>query len=148
MTNRVVQNVRLMVLGLRSAALLALMTLGASVGGALADVVNRDVVTGDALKGQAAFVRNCAPCHTINRGGPNGFGPNLFGVIDRKAATAGHYSYSRAFLALASWTWSPDAIASFIIAPAATVPGNRMSAFQGVSDQDLDDIIAYLATQR
>lgn len=130
------------------AGLLAILALGASSAGAAGDVVNRYVVTGDVAKGEAAFVRDCALCHTVSRGGPNGFGPNLFGIVGRRAATAGSYDYSPAFLAIANWTWSPDGIASFIIAPAATIPGNRMSVFQGVSDQDLDDIIAYLAGQR
>jgi cytochrome c len=139
-------NVTWTVPALRPAVLLAILTLGAS--GAAGDAVNRDVVTGDAVKGEAAFVRDCALCHTANRDGPNGFGPNLFGVVDRRAATAKNYQYSAAFRLLANWSWSPDGIASFIIAPAATVPGNRMSVFQGVSDKDLDDIIAYLAIQR
>jgi cytochrome c len=128
--------------------LLAIATLGASGGGAVRDVVNRDVVTGDAAKGEVAFVHNCALCHPIDKDGPNGFGPNLFGVIDRPAATAKGYKYSPAFVRLANWTWSPDGIASFIVAPGATVPGNRMGVFQGVSDQDLDDIIAFLAVGR
>lgn len=110
--------------------------------------MNRDVVTGDAAKGEVAFVRDCALCHTVDQDGPNGFGPNLFGVIDRPAATAKGYKYSPAFASVANWTWSPDGIASFIVAPGATVPGNRMGAFQGVSDKDLDDIVAFLATRR
>ncbi len=131
-----------------AAALLALAAFGVSAGGAAGDVVNRDVITGDAAKGEAAFVRDCALCHTADRDGPNGFGPNLFGVIDRPAATAKGYKYSPAFVVIANWTWSPDGIASFIVAPAATVPGTRMGAFQGVSDKDLDHIIAFLATRR
>lgn len=116
--------------------------LGPSGGAASGDV------TGDVPKGEVAIVRQCALCHTINKNGPNGFGPNLFGVVDRKAATARGYDYSPAFKSLANWTWSPDGIASFIVAPAATIPGNRMGVFQGVSDADLDNVIAYLATQR
>ncbi len=103
---------------------------------------------GDADKGAAVFVRQCALCHTIDRGGRNGFGPNLFGIVERKAGTAPGYKYSPAFLGLANWTWSPDGIASFVIAPQNTIPGNRMGVFQGVADKDLDDLIAYLATQK
>jgi cytochrome c len=127
---------------------LTLGLFGLAAGGAAGEVVNSDVITGDAVRGEAAFVRSCALCHIVNRGGPNGFGPNLFGIVDRRAATANGYQYSPAFLSVANWTWSPDGIASFIIAPAATVPGNRMSVFQGVSDKEIDDIIAYLATRR
>jgi cytochrome c len=94
------------------------------------------------------FVRQCSLCHTIDQGGRNGFGPNLFGIADRKAGTAPGYKYSPAFLSMANWTWSPDGIASFVVAPGKTIPGNRMGVFQGVADKDLDDLIAYLAAQK
>jgi cytochrome c len=100
------------------------------------------------INGAAVFARQCALCHTIGKGEPNGFGPNLFGIADRKAGTAAGYKYSPAFLALANWRWSPDGIASFVVAPDKTIPGNSMGVFQGVADKDLDDLIAYLAEQK
>ncbi len=103
---------------------------------------------GDAAKGMAIFVRQCALCHTIAEGGRNGFGPNLFGVIKRKAASAPGYQYSPAFKTIANWTWSPDGVRSFLISPTNTIPGNKMAVFQGVADSDLDDLIAYLAAQK
>jgi cytochrome c len=103
---------------------------------------------GDAVKGEAVFLRECLLCHTVGRGERNGFGPNLFGITQRKAASAPGYAYSPAFITMATWTWSPDGIASFIAAPALTIPGNRMGVFQGVADADADDLIAYLATQK
>jgi cytochrome c len=106
------------------------------------------VAAGNASNGTAVFVRQCSLCHTIDKGGRNGFGPNLFGIADRKAGTAPGYKYSPAFLSMANWTWSPDGIASFVVAPAKTIPGNRMGVFQGVADNDLDDLIAYLAAQK
>jgi cytochrome c1 len=39
-------------------------------------------------------------------------------------------------------------VASFIAAPQAAIPGNKMGVFQGVSDKDGKDIIAFLATQK
>ncbi len=103
---------------------------------------------GDAVKGASLFAVECALCHTIGKGERNGFGPNLFGIADRKAGTAPGYKYSPAFLTMANWTWSPDGIASFIAAPAKTIPGNRMAVFEGVADKDLDHIIAYVAAQK
>ena len=103
---------------------------------------------GDPGKGEAVFLRQCALCHTIGRGEPNSFGPNLFGITERKAASAPGYAYSPEFTTMATWTWSPDGIASFVAAPALTIPGNKMSVLQGIADGDADDLIAYLATQR
>jgi len=102
----------------------------------------------DPGKGGAIFERQCALCHTIGKGEPNGFGPNLFGIASRKAGTAPGYEYSPEFITMAIWTWSPDSIASFVIAPALTIPGNKMSVFPGVADADVDGLIAYLAAQR
>lgn len=116
----------------------ALLSIGVNVAGA----------AGDPAKGAATFVRECALCHTIGKDEPNRFGPNLFGVAERKAGTATGYKYSPEFSTMANWTWSPDGIASFVVAPALTIPGNKMSVFQGVADSDLDDLIAYVAAQK
>lgn len=103
---------------------------------------------GDPVKGAAIFVRECALCHTIGKGEPNRFGPNLFGIAQRKAGTAPGYEYSPEFTVMAIWTWSPDGIASFVVAPGLTIPGNKMSVFQGTADAEVDDLIAYVAAQK
>jgi cytochrome c len=122
--------------------LLASMTVATAFGTKLA------FGAGDPTHGAAILVRECALCHTIGKGEPNRFGPNLFGITERKAATAPDYQYSPEFITLAIWTWSPDAIASFVVAPALTIPGNRMSVFEGVPDSEIDDLMAYLASQK
>jgi cytochrome c len=110
--------------------------------------VNVSQAAGDAAKGKAAFVRQCAICHTIDKDGPNRFGPNLFGILGRKAGSVPGFMYSRAFKAAASWDWNEDLVAGWIGAPGVMVPGTAMGVFQGVAQSDRDDIVAYLATQR
>ena len=102
----------------------------------------------DAAKGKAAFVRQCAICHTIDKGGPNALGPNLFGIVGRKAATVPEYNYSRAFQTAANWVWDEGLLRPWISLPATMVPGNKMAVFQGVAERDRDDIVAYLAAQK
>jgi cytochrome c len=121
-----------------AAALVALACLGA----------DHSRAAGDAAKGKSAFVRQCAICHTLDQGGPNRFGPNLFGVLHRKAGTVAGFNYSRAFKAGASWDWNEDLVAGWIAAPGAMVPGTAMGVFQGVAQSDRDDIVAYLATKQ
>jgi cytochrome c len=103
---------------------------------------------GDAAKGQRAFARQCAICHTVEEGGPNRFGPNLFGILHRKAGTVAGFDYSRAFKAAATWDWNADLVAGWIGAPGVMVPGTAMGVFQGVAQSDRDDIVAYLATRQ
>ena len=103
---------------------------------------------GDAVKGKSAFERQCAICHAVDEGGSNRFGPNLFGILHRKAGTVPGFAYSRAFKTAATWDWNEDLVAGWIAAPGAMVPGTAMAIFQGVAQSDRDDIVAYLATRQ
>jgi cytochrome c len=123
---------------LRAAAVLIAACLGA----------DHSRAAGDFAKGKAAFVRQCAICHTVEKDGPNRFGPNLFGILHRKAGTVAGFDYSRAFKATAIWDWNEDLVAGWIGAPGLMVPGTAMGIFQGVAPSDRDDIVAYLATQQ
>ena len=101
---------------------------------------------GDPAKGRAAFVRQCAICHTVERGGDNRFGPNLFGIVGRKAGTVGDFGYTNAFKTRANWEWTEDALGGWVMFPGMMVPGTAMGVFQGVAERDRDDLVAYLAT--
>ena len=99
---------------------------------------------GDAAKGKTVFQR-CAICHRVEKDGGNGLGPNLFGIVGRKAGTAPGFAYSAAMKG-SGITWSADKIAAYVTHPSAVVPGNRM-AFAGIGNPDqVSDVVAYLAT--
>jgi cytochrome c len=119
------------------AAALAILALSASTGHA-ADVV----------KGEAAFVRQCAICHTIDKGGENRLGPNLFGVVGKRAGTVPGFKYTNAFRNTATFEWTEGLLGPWIALPAVMVPGTSMGVFPGVSDRDKDDIVAYVAAQK
>ena len=98
----------------------------------------------DAKNGQAIFSR-CAACHTDAKGGPSGVGPNLFGVVGRKAASLPGFSYSGA-LKSSGIVWTNQKLDPWIADPMQVVPGTRM-AFGGISDaKQRADLIAYLDT--
>jgi cytochrome c len=100
----------------------------------------------DAKAGKDIFSR-CAACHTISKGGANGLGPNLFGVVGRKAGSKPDYGYSAA-MKNAGFSWTPQKLDAYIAHPAAVVPGNRM-AFAGIPDaKQRSDLIAYLSAQK
>ena len=102
----------------------------------------------DIAKGQAAFVRQCAICHTIDKGGENRLGPNLFGVIGRRAGAVPDFKYTNAFRTTATFEWTEGLLGPWIALPAVMVPGTAMGVFPGVSDRDKDDIVAYVAAQK
>jgi len=106
------------------------------------------VQAADAAKGEAAFVRQCAICHTIDKGGDNRLGPNLFGIVGRRAGTVQGFKYTNAFRNTATFEWTEGLLGPWIALPAVMVPGTAMATFPGVSDRDKDDIVAYLAAQK
>ncbi len=99
--------------------------------------------TADAARGQATFAR-CAACHTINQGGANGLGPNLFGVMGEPVATGhGGFAFSDA-LRTHGGTWDWDTMSQWLRSPRTFAPGTRMT-FAGLSDpQDRADVLVYL----
>ena len=100
---------------------------------------------GDAKSGQAVFMDNCGVCHTAEKGAANKIGPNLFGVVGRKSATAPAYMYSPAMMK-AGLTWDVPTLEVYLMGPQKKVPGTKMG-FPGFSDpQDEADAIAYLVT--
>jgi len=101
---------------------------------------------GDVAKGKAAFERQCAICHTVEKGGDNRYGPNLFGIVGRKAATVPGFAYSNAFKTRANWEWTEDGIGGWAMFPGVMVPGTAMAVFQGIAERDRDDLVAYLAS--
>ena len=90
---------------LSSPRFLVLLMAAAAVFGASSGLAG---TPGDPGKGETTFVRECSLCHTIGKGEPNRFGPNLFAISERKAGTVPGYVYSPEFITMAVWTWSRD----------------------------------------
>lgn len=72
-----------------------------------------------------AAVAACAACHSFEHAAPDKSGPNLWGVIGRKAGSAPGYNYSAA-MRKSGIVWSPESLDRFLKAPAEAVPGTRM----------------------
>src|SRR5438552_11566243 len=86
---------------------------------------------GDARVGAALFNR-CAICHSNAKGAPNKLGPNLFGVVGRKAGTYPGFSYSSA-MKRSGITWTAANLMAYLVAPQQVVPGNGMP-FAGIAN--------------
>ncbi|MEO1167493.1 MAG: cytochrome c family protein [Pseudomonadota bacterium] len=93
-------------------------------------------------QGEAVY-RRCASCHTINEGGANGIGPNLWGKIGRDIASVPGFNYSDALLAVEG-TWNFDNMSDWLARPSAFAQGTTMS-FAGLSDPlDRAALILYM----
>ncbi len=101
----------------------------------------------DAAAGQRVF-NQCRACHTVEQGGRNGVGPNLFGVVGRRAASVEGYRYSANMRELAEGglTWDAETLNRYLANPKDVVPRGSMTFVGLRNPQQLQDVIAYLAT--
>ena len=103
---------------------------------------------GDAAAGQRVF-NQCRACHTIDQGGRNGVGPNLWGVVGRRAGAIEGFRYSANLreLAAGGLTWNEDRLRAYIQNPKSVVPQGSMSYVGLRNETQLNDLMAYLAAQ-
>jgi len=100
---------------------------------------------GDAAAGRAAFAP-CASCHQVGPSARAGFGPQLNGVIGRRAGSTPDYRYSTA-MTNSKIVWSEQMLAAFIKDAEGVVPGTKMRFFSlGYNDRKIADLLAYLRT--
>jgi len=102
--------------------------------------------TADAGRGERQFSK-CAGCHTINQGGANGTGPNLWGTMGEGIGTGhGGFPFSDA-LRTKGGTWTWENMSAWLTSPRAFAPGTRMGFGGMANPQDRADLLLYLNAQ-
>ena len=102
----------------------------------------QDIAAGEKLFGR------CKACHAVGEGAKNKVGPQLNGVVGRKAGGLEDFRYSSAMVEAGEGglVWNEETLAAYLADPRGFVKGNRM-AFAGIKkEEDLASIIAYLKT--
>ncbi len=96
----------------------------------------------DVGRGEKQF-KKCAACHTVESGGPNKVGPNLYNIVGRKMGTGDGFAYSSAMVDKGEdWNW--ENLNAFILKPKDYLKGTKM-AFAGIKrDNQRADLLAYL----
>lgn len=74
--------------------------------------------------GSTVFQQRCASCHSVAAGKPATLGPNLAGLLGRKAGTAA-FNYSAA-MKKSSLVWTKPNLDKYLSGPAKMVPGTKM----------------------
>jgi cytochrome c len=96
----------------------------------------------DVAAGENSF-KKCLPCHRIGEGAKNLVGPELNGLDGRKSGTVEGYNYSDANKN-SGITWGEDVFKEYITNPRAKIPGTKM-VFAGISSEnERNNLWAYL----
>ena len=94
---------------------------------------------------EPSSIAQCKICHSFKAGQKSSFGPNLFGIVGKKAGSQPGFGYSQV-IKEANIQWDRATLNRFIEAPQSAIPGNNM-AFSGIKNSSKRaEIIDYLAT--
>jgi cytochrome c len=122
---------------------------GGGEAGAPAEESVLPLLAGANVENGNAVHKKCAACHTVEKGGANKTGPNLWGIVDRPIASHEGFAYSAAlkdFSQGGSVKWDYEHLDKFLTSPKGLVKGTAMG-FAGIKKtQERADLIAYLRT--
>ncbi len=93
--------------------------------------------------GRRVFNNHCSACHV--KAGRRSFGPSLYGVVGRPAASAAGFPYSEA-LKKSGLVWTEDNLRRWIGDTAAMVPNTLMPHVSISDPAEQVYLIAYLRT--
>jgi cytochrome c len=102
---------------------------------------------GDVDAGENVF-KKCKACHAVGEGAKNKVGPELNDLFGRAAGGLDGFKYSKAMVeqGQGGLVWDADTLAGFLAEPRGSVKGTKM-AFAGLKkSDDVDNVLAYLAT--
>ena len=121
--------------------------VAATAPAAAAEPIAVRLAVADKARGETTF-KQCATCHTPEKGGANKVGPNLWNVLGRAKGQVAGFNYSPALKTVAAKgeKWDFETIDKFVEAPRGYIPGTTMS-FAGLGNpKTRADLIAYLNT--
>ena len=101
---------------------------------------------GNAATGKELFeASGCPACHGVTKEDNAKVGPNLVGVLGRKAGTTQSLLGPSENMKKYGVTWSAETLDEFLVNPSAKVPGTAMAGIL-TDPQQRADVIAYLST--
>lgn len=101
------------------------------------------LASASAEKGEAVF-KKCSACHNAEKGGANGIGPNLYGIVGGPHASRAGFGYSEVLTGMKGKPWTWDEMNAWLKNPKGYAPGTKM-AFAGIAKpEDRAAVLLYL----
>ncbi len=100
---------------------------------------------GDVKAGEKVF-NKCKACHSIDEGGKNKLGPNLWNIVGAPIAAVEGYKYSKALKSYAeeAGNWNEENLTAWFKKPKDLVRKTKM-IFPGLKKaDDITNLLAYL----
>jgi cytochrome c len=107
----------------------------------LAMIAAADVARGEKI------AKSCAACHSFNKGGPTGVGPNLYGTVNGPKHHAADFAYSGALIEVGGQTWTYAELNKFLWKPKDYAKNTKMSYAGLKKPEDRAALLAWLRTQ-
>lgn len=102
----------------------------------------------DLAAAETQFKKSCGTCHVAAADGGKRQGPNLFGVVGRKAGDVAEFKYSEAFAKGSGGViWDEGTLDRWLADPQSVIPGSVMLYKQADPDKRRL-VIEYLKTRR
>jgi cytochrome c len=102
----------------------------------------------DLAAAETQFKKSCGTCHVATADGGKRQGPNLFGVVGRKAGEVAEFKYSEAFAkGSGGIVWDDRTLDRWLADPQSVIPGAIMPYKQADPDKRRL-VIEYLKTRR
>lgn len=86
----------------------------------------------------------CTACHTLEKDGANGIGPNLWNVVGRAKGAVSGFGYSNALTSFGG-DWSYEQLDGYLANSSSFMPGTQMAQMVR-KDKKRADLLAYLGT--
>ena len=100
---------------------------------------------GDAVRGAEVFTAQCAACHLAKEGQSAPIGPQLYGVVGRRAGSWDGFKYTEA-MKKSGFTWNRELLDKYLMNPYSLVPGAAMGLLVPIA-VNRADVIAYLESK-
>ncbi len=119
---------------------------GAAAAVAMPEPILAMIATADIAKGEK-LAKACAACHTFDKGGAAGVGPNLYGVVGGPKDHMPGFAYSGALLEVGGTVWTYAEMNKFLWKPKAYAKGTKMNYLGVKKAEDRAALIAWLRTK-